>query len=117
MSSAPCSGARGWATRPVAERRRHRAPIERNAGAAIARPHSSIAGNPKPMRKLVLSLTAVAALSTAAVTAYAAARPHARHAAATTGHPRYGAFGFDLAGMDRNVAPGESFYRYANGNW
>ncbi|MEA3013537.1 MAG: putative endopeptidase [Sphingomonadales bacterium] len=31
--------------------------------------------------------------------------------------PQYGTFGFDAAGMDRNVAPGASFYNYANGNW
>lgn len=31
--------------------------------------------------------------------------------------PQIGAFGFDLAGMDRTVDPGDSFYRFANGNW
>ena len=31
--------------------------------------------------------------------------------------PRYGSFGFDVAGMDRSVRPGDSFYRYANGGW
>jgi putative endopeptidase len=70
------------------------------------------------MRKLVLAFTATIAVATAAVTAYGAARPHARHAAAAArAHPQYGTFGFDLAGMDRQVAPGDSFYRYANGNW
>jgi len=70
------------------------------------------------MRKLVLALTAVTAIATAAVTAYGTTRPHARHpAAAAHARPQYGTFGFDLAGMDRSVAPGESFYRYANGNW
>ncbi|MEO7735088.1 MAG: M13 family metallopeptidase [Kofleriaceae bacterium] len=28
-----------------------------------------------------------------------------------------GAWGFDETGMDKSVAPGESFYRYANGSW
>ncbi|PZN29695.1 MAG: peptidase M13 [Proteobacteria bacterium] len=28
-----------------------------------------------------------------------------------------GAWGFDLAGMDTGVRPGEDFYRYANGTW
>jgi putative endopeptidase len=28
-----------------------------------------------------------------------------------------GAWGFDAAGMDKSVAPGESFFRYANGTW
>lgn len=31
--------------------------------------------------------------------------------------PMYGQFGFDLAGMDTTVKPGDDFYRYANGNW
>ena len=28
-----------------------------------------------------------------------------------------GSFGFDLTGMDRNVAPGDDFYQFANGTW
>jgi putative endopeptidase len=31
--------------------------------------------------------------------------------------PKYGSFGFDTAGMDRTVAPGDNFYGYANGGW
>src|SRR3954470_5992663 len=31
--------------------------------------------------------------------------------------PQIGHFGFDEAGMDRSVMPGDSFYRYANGTW
>jgi putative endopeptidase len=31
--------------------------------------------------------------------------------------PEIGSWGFDAAGMDTSVAPGESFYRYANGGW
>jgi putative endopeptidase len=31
--------------------------------------------------------------------------------------PEIGAWGFDLAGMDPSVSPGESFYRYAGGKW
>ena len=70
------------------------------------------------MRKLVIALTAAATLATVTATAWGAARPHRHHAPAATGHhPQYGTFGFDLAGMDRSVAPGDSFYRYANGNW
>ncbi len=33
------------------------------------------------------------------------------------GRPQIGAWGFDTAGMDRSVAPGADFYRYANGRW
>jgi putative endopeptidase len=31
--------------------------------------------------------------------------------------PRYGAWGFDIAGMDRSVKPGDDFYKYASGTW
>jgi len=31
--------------------------------------------------------------------------------------PRYGTFGFDSAGMDTSIAPGDNFYQYANGTW
>lgn len=30
---------------------------------------------------------------------------------------RMGAWGFDAAGMDRSVRPGEDFFRFASGNW
>jgi putative endopeptidase len=67
------------------------------------------------MRKLLIALTAATSIATLGVAAYGATQGHGRHAAAS--RPQYGAFGFDAAGMDRNVAPGDSFYRYANGNW
>jgi putative endopeptidase len=31
--------------------------------------------------------------------------------------PQIGSFGFDEAGMDRSIAPGDDFYGYANGTW
>ncbi len=31
--------------------------------------------------------------------------------------PTYGSFGVDTAGMDKSVAPGDSFYRFVNGTW
>ena len=31
--------------------------------------------------------------------------------------PSIGTFGFDTTGMDRNVAPGDDFYAFANGTW
>ena len=31
--------------------------------------------------------------------------------------PQYGTFGFDTAGMDRSVPPGDNFYQFANGTW
>jgi putative endopeptidase len=33
------------------------------------------------------------------------------------GKPEIGDWGFDLAGMNRQVAPGANFYNYANGTW
>ena len=51
-------------------------------------------------------------LLSAAALAFAASS--AAHAA---DKPQLGSYGFDTAGMDRTVAPGDDFYRYANGNW
>src|SRR3990167_9674194 len=31
--------------------------------------------------------------------------------------PAYGTFGFDTAGMDASVKPGDDFFSYANGTW
>ena len=36
---------------------------------------------------------------------------------AADGAPQYGAWGFDLSGMDRSARPGDDFFRYANGAW
>ncbi len=38
-------------------------------------------------------------------------------AAAPAPKPTYGSYGFDAAGMDRSVLPGENFYAFANGTW
>jgi putative endopeptidase len=35
----------------------------------------------------------------------------------SAGRPEYGTFGFDTAGMDKSVAPGDDFFDYANGTW
>jgi putative endopeptidase len=37
--------------------------------------------------------------------------------AAPAPKPQYGAFGFDAAGMDTSIVPGNNFYQYANGTW
>ena len=67
------------------------------------------------MGKLFI-LAASTSLAAASLAAYALAQPAAPPATTAAG-PQIGAFGFDLAGMDRAAAPGENFYRYANGNW
>ena len=38
-------------------------------------------------------------------------------AAQTDAGPELGTFGFDTAGMDQGVRPGQDFYDYANGTW
>jgi putative endopeptidase len=55
------------------------------------------------------------ALASAATTIVATAPASAQGAAA--GRPQYGTFGFDAAGMDRSVVPGDDFFAYANGTW
>ncbi|MBC7505318.1 MAG: M13 family metallopeptidase, partial [Sandarakinorhabdus sp.] len=57
------------------------------------------------MRALLLSATAAA---TATIIAFAAPLSAA---------PQYGTYGFDAAGMDTKVKPGDDFFSYANGTW
>ena len=38
-------------------------------------------------------------------------------APAPAAKPEIGSFGFDTAGMDTTIAPGDNFYQYANGTW
>src|SRR5256714_7410659 len=42
---------------------------------------------------------------------------HAHAADAPPAKLKYGAWGFDLAGMDTKTKPGDDFFRYANGTW
>src|SRR3954469_3582797 len=66
------------------------------------------------MRKLLfISLTAATALTAAT---FAVPVSHAAPPAAHSS-PQIGTFGFDAAGMDRSVAPGDNFYQFANGTW
>ncbi|PMQ06636.1 Neutral endopeptidase [Dyella sp. AD56] len=53
----------------------------------------------------------------AAACACALAFGTAHAADASTGKPHYGAWGFDQAGGDTSVKPGNDFFRYANGTW
>jgi putative endopeptidase len=46
-----------------------------------------------------------------------AATSSAPSAAVAPAKPELGSFGFDTAGMDRSVAPGDDFFQYANGTW
>jgi putative endopeptidase len=78
------------------------------------------------MRKFLPLLAASTALAACASTGRppaGAGEPAAVAAAAESDaeapadRPQIGSFGFDEAGMDRSVAPGENFYRFANGTW
>ena len=61
----------------------------------------------------VLASTMLAVATVSAQTS--AASPPISAAAAA--RPQYGTFGFDTAGMDRSVAPGDNFFDYSNGTW
>ncbi|PZQ59021.1 MAG: peptidase M13 [Sphingomonas taxi] len=70
------------------------------------------------MRSLAVTLTSLVALLPAALIAQSpASSPPAPSTPPAADAPRYGSFGFDAAGMDRGVKPGDDFYAYANGTW
>lgn len=56
-------------------------------------------------------------LGVAPVVTLAAKEKKAAPAARTVAKPQLGDFGFDTAGMDRTVRPGDDFYAFANGTW
>ncbi|WP_420139520.1 M13 family metallopeptidase [Sphingomonas sp.] len=57
------------------------------------------------------------ACSLFALSSAVAAAPAARTAGSSAKKPQIGTFGFDEAGMNRAVAPGDDFYAFANGTW
>ena len=71
------------------------------------------------MKRLLLAAAAVATLSIAGIsTAVLAADAAAAPAAADlTKAPRMGPWGFDAAGQDTKVKPGDDFFRFANGTY
>src|SRR3954469_2450049 len=77
------------------------------------------------MRTLLVCMTAGTFLAGCAAREAQMAPPQIPVAAAETAapapapgpKPQYGTFGFDAAGMDRSVAPGDNFYQFANGTW
>ncbi|WP_300544584.1 M13 family metallopeptidase [Maricaulis sp.] len=68
------------------------------------------------MKKLLLS-TAVLALVAACGPTGTEDTQTDTTAQAQTGQAEIGEWGFDLAGMNRDVVPGNDFYQYANGTW
>ena len=66
--------------------------------------------------KLALAVTVSTASLSAAQAETQAAAPAAPAVAVKDG-PQLGTFGFDTAGMDTSVSPGDDFYLYASGKW
>src|SRR3569623_769916 len=64
------------------------------------------------MRRSILAASLLAATAIGGITF---AQTHASTAAA--GKPDIGSFGLDESGMDKSVAPGDDFVRYAGGLW
>ena len=71
------------------------------------------------MFAFALASTAIAGTASLALAGSAPSATVAATAAQTaaTGRPQYGSFGFDVAGMDRGVSPGDDFFDFANGTW
>jgi putative endopeptidase len=81
------------------------------------------------MKKLLIALLGASSLTACSTTggtnAMATAEQTATVSTAAAGpvapadadRPQIGSFGFDVAGMDRNVGPGDNFYQFANGGW
>jgi putative endopeptidase len=71
------------------------------------------------MKTLWLAAASAAALLVAAPVAFAADSATAPETPIRdlTKAPRMGPWGFDAAGMDRSVKPGDDFFRYANGSY
>src|SRR4051794_26742918 len=64
------------------------------------------------MKNTLTPLALVAALTLAGAAAAQSAAPQSAASLVNT-HPP----GLDVAGMDRNVKPGDDFFAYANGGW
>jgi len=74
------------------------------------------------MKRLMVMLAAGTALAgcnsvASEPPAAVAAAPTEAPAPPPAPKPTYGAYGFDTAGMDQAVLPGDNFYQYANGTW
>ncbi|GAB1596900.1 M13 family metallopeptidase [Lysobacter claricitrinus] len=74
---------------------------------------------PLPRRLLAVTVSAALVAGLAACNKQPTPQPEAAapKAAPAATKPVLGTFGFDTAGMDKSVAPGDDFYLYANGGW
>jgi putative endopeptidase len=69
------------------------------------------------IKHIVLCGSAALGLAALAAPAWSADQAKAPAAPAAAGKPQFGTWGFDVAGMDRSVKPGDSFFDFANGTW
>ncbi|MCD2323409.1 peptidase M13 [Sphingomonas sp. IC-56] len=70
------------------------------------------------LKHALLATTLCAAALAAPALSQQAAAPAAPAAAAdTAAATSYGPWGFDIAGMDRSVKPGDDWFRFVNGSW
>ncbi|MBY9062990.1 peptidase M13 [Sphingomonas yunnanensis] len=70
------------------------------------------------LKSVLLAATAGLVLAAPALSRDQQAAPAPNVAAAPdAGATRYGAWGFDLTGMDRGVRPGDDWFRFVNGAW
>ena len=69
------------------------------------------------MKHLFLRAAASALARTAAIAHAQQPAPSTATPAPATAKPTYGSYGFDAAGMDPSVKPGDDFYLHANGTW
>lgn len=68
-------------------------------------------------QSILLTVLASTALAGCAAQRTAEQTVPAAQPAPPTPRPTYGTYGFDKAGLDRSVPPGDDFYAYANGTW
>jgi predicted metalloendopeptidase len=71
----------------------------------------------RPFTRALASLALAAATACAPAASRVSSAPGAPAAAAAATSPAAAAPGIDLEGIDRSVAPGDDFSRYANGTW
>src|SRR5687768_3503313 len=69
------------------------------------------------IKQILLCGAAALGLAALAAPAWSADQAAAPKAAASAKKPQLGTRGFDSAGMDRTIKPGDNFFDYANGNW
>ena len=71
----------------------------------------------KTCTMLVISLVLLTACTPISRENTTQTAPTTAPASPEAGASAYGAWGFDLTGMDQSVKPGDDFFRYANGAW